>query len=73
MFLVTDGKSGYIPNDYALFRAAKYCGVPPWEMAQQSLFWMNHALAYEGIEGEAQQKRQQRNWKAAARGRSRKA
>jgi hypothetical protein len=58
---------GYIPETYALFRAAKYCGVPPWELEQQSIFWMNHALEYEAVENEVEQKRREDASKAAKR------
>jgi hypothetical protein len=67
---VQDGKAGYVPATYALFRAAKYCGVPPWEMEQQSVYWINHALKYEAIENEATAKRQERSQRAAKRKRA---
>ena len=59
-----------MPATYALFRAAKYCGVPPWEMEQQSVYWINHALKYEAIENEATAKRQERSQRAAKRKRA---
>jgi hypothetical protein len=58
---------GYIPETYRLFRAAKYIGVSPWELSEQSVFWMNHALEYENIENKAERKRQERSQKAARR------
>lgn len=56
-----------MPHEYALFRAAKYVGVPPWELEQQSVYWMNHALKFEAIENEVTRKRQERASKAAKR------
>jgi hypothetical protein len=61
---------GYIPETYRLFRAAKYIGVSPWELSEQSVFWMNHALEYENIENRASAKRQERASKAARRKRA---
>lgn len=69
-FLDTEGKSGYVPQMYMLFRAAKYVGVPPWELSEQSIYWMNHALQYEQIENEAERKRHERASKAARRKRA---
>ena len=62
---------GYIPETYALFRAARYLGVAPWELEQQSVFWLNHALAYEAIENEAEAKHHEDAMKASKRRRSR--
>jgi len=64
---VQEGRAGYVPATYALFRAAKYIGVPPWELENVSVFWMNHALKYESIENEATAKRQERSQRAARR------
>lgn len=60
MYLVKDGKAGYAPEEYLLFRAARYVGVAPWELEQQSVYWLNHALKYESIENEAQRMRHER-------------
>ncbi len=46
---------GECPPDYALFQAAKYCNVPPWVMAKQSIWWKFKALDYLSAEGEAQE------------------
>ncbi len=46
---------GECPPDYALFQAAKYCNVPPWVLAEQSIWWTDKALAYLSAEGEAQE------------------
>lgn len=36
---------GVQPEWYPLVRAAKYLGVPPWELARQPLYWTEVALA----------------------------
>jgi hypothetical protein len=36
---------GEQPEWYPLVRAAKYLGVPPWELARQPLYWTEVALA----------------------------
>jgi len=46
---------GECPPDYALFQAAKYCNVPPWVMATQSIWWKFKALDYLSAESEAQE------------------
>lgn len=38
---------------YGLIRAARYLGVPPWELAQQPVFWREAALACEEAEASA--------------------
>lgn len=58
---------GYIPNEYRLFRAARYTGVPPWELEQVSSYWMNTAQAFESIEAEAERKLRERQSKARKR------
>lgn len=35
---------------YRLIRAAKYLGVAPWDLARQSVAWMNMALSAESID-----------------------
>jgi len=35
-----------------LFKAAQIMHVPPWELAKQSLYWQNYALAYWSVENE---------------------
>lgn len=51
---------GYVPEEYQFLRAAKYLGVAPWELEQASIYWRNAALEYMRIEGEAEEKRQER-------------
>ena len=47
---------GYVPREYSNMRAARYLGVPPWDLEQQSSYWTEHALAFEEIEVAAQRK-----------------
>jgi len=35
---------------YVLIRAAKFLGVPPWELAKQPIAWQNLAIAAENID-----------------------
>lgn len=51
---------GELPTWYFVIRAARYLGVPPWELADQPIFWMRVALAVEGAEAEAEKAREQR-------------
>ena len=54
-----------MPDWYPLMRAARYLGVPPWELLQQAGIWQTWALTAEGAESEAQDLIQQRNAPAA--------
>lgn len=36
-----------------MIRAARYLGVAPWELAKQSVYWRNLALAFEAAENGA--------------------
>lgn len=45
---------GECPDWYPLIRAARYLGVPPWELAQQPAVWQDWALAAEQAEISAQ-------------------
>jgi len=49
------GKMGACPDDYALVQAAKYLGVAPWELMEQSIWWMDRALMFMTAEYEAQE------------------
>ena len=44
---------GVVPDWYPLIRAARYLGVPPWELAKQPSMWMTLALMSEKAEVEA--------------------
>jgi hypothetical protein len=48
---------GAIPETYSWVRAAKYLGVPVWELIERAdgLFWKAQAVALENAETLAQQ------------------
>jgi hypothetical protein len=48
---------GSCPDWYRLLRAAKYLGVPPWELLQQPACWYDWALLAESAEVDAQDAR----------------
>ena len=49
-----NGRSGVCPDWYRLIRAAKFMGIAPWELMEQSAFWMDAALTAESAEIGAQ-------------------
>lgn len=53
--MLTGGKLGAIPEAYPLVRAARYLGVPPWELQQQPVIWQQWALIFEAAEDGARQ------------------
>lgn len=48
---------GECPEWYALFRASKYLGVAPWDLAAQPKAWQAWAEMAEAAEVEAKQAR----------------
>jgi hypothetical protein len=50
-----NGRMGACPDDYAVVQAAKYLGVAPWELMEQSVWWMKRALMFMTAEVEAQE------------------
>lgn len=40
----------HCPDWYATIQAAKYLGVPPWELIRESIFWRDKALKAMGAE-----------------------
>ena len=60
-YLLTDGAQGAMLDWYTTIRAARYLGVPPWELLQQPVFWQYKALESEGIDAEVQEARQQQD------------
>ena len=59
-YLATDGGMGALPDYYSLLRAARYLGVAPWDLLEQSSLWQTWALTAEAAEGEAaEEKRKQ--------------
>lgn len=45
---------GACPEDYLTFKAAQFCGVPPWELQEQSMVWKYKALEYMSAEAEGE-------------------
>jgi len=45
---------GSIPDWYLTIRAAKYLGVPPWDLMDKSRIWMMWALHAEAAEARAE-------------------
>jgi hypothetical protein len=41
-----------VPEWYSLIRAARYLGVPPWDLAMKPIWWMHVALAAEAAESQ---------------------
>lgn len=52
---MSGGARGECPDWYTLLRAARYLGVPPWELAERPVGWQQVALAAEGAESWAQE------------------
>lgn len=44
---------GSVPEWYLLIRAARYLGVPPWDLMQQPAIWREWALTAENAENKA--------------------
>lgn len=47
----------YCPDWYPLIQAAKYLGVPPWDLAAQPVIWRNWAFASMRAEDHAQKQK----------------
>jgi hypothetical protein len=45
-----EGTMGRMLDWYPVIRAARYLGVPPWELLDQPIFWQHKALAAEIID-----------------------
>lgn len=54
-WIATEGKYGEPPEDWALFKAAKYCNCKPWELLEQPVWWKLTALNYMSAEAEGQE------------------
>lgn len=46
---------------YRVIRGGKFLGVPPWELAEAPLFWLQAAEAAQGAEHAAEQARAKRS------------
>jgi hypothetical protein len=60
-YLATEGLMGEPPDWYALIQAAKYLGVAPWELMDQSIFWTDKALIAMSAEHSAQKQIEERH------------
>jgi hypothetical protein len=49
-----------VPAWYLLIKAAKYLGVPAWELLDRPVTWQQYALEAEAAENRAQTKAQER-------------
>ncbi len=49
------GKMGAVPEWYVYMQAAKYLGVAPWELMEQSVYWRNKAIIALSAENEARE------------------
>lgn len=45
-----------MPTWYRVVQAARYLKVPPWDLAQQPIYWVNIAEAASQAEAEQQKK-----------------
>jgi hypothetical protein len=57
-YLVTDGAMGEVPEWFSLITAARYLGVPPWDLAVRPAWWMHVALAAQSAENAASKRKQ---------------
>lgn len=53
-----------MPDDYALFQAAKYLGVAPWDLAERPNYWQDRALVFAEAEALARADVQRRAGRA---------
>jgi hypothetical protein len=49
---------GEVPDWYVIIKAAKYLGVPPWELMKQSIFWREKALIAMAAENDARKQKE---------------
>ncbi|MGZ3677039.1 MAG: hypothetical protein ACXWQR_00545 [Ktedonobacterales bacterium] len=49
-----------VPDWYYLIRAARYLGVPPWELAERPIYWMEWANIAQNAEIDVQNRQQAR-------------
>ena len=40
---MTKGAEGEAPEEYNMIQAARYWGVPPWELMRESRYWVQVA------------------------------
>jgi len=51
----------WCPDWYAVMQAAKYLGVAPWELMEQSIWWQDKALIAMAAEHQARKILERRN------------
>ena len=56
-WIATEGSMGEPPAWYSLIQAARYLGVPPWDLATKPIWWMNVALSAQSAENTKNTKR----------------
>ena len=71
-WLVTGGAEGELPDYYPMAQAARFWGVPPWVMAEQSVYWITVADDIASAESHKRKIDQQQAKKAQARAAKRK-
>lgn len=49
------GAFGALPEDYLVYRAARYCNCPPWEIEDRDDYWLEKVLLYASADAEAEQ------------------
>jgi hypothetical protein len=57
-YIAMGGKMGVCPDWYGVITAARYLGVPPWELIEQSIYWQDRAFVAMTAEKQAQEVRQ---------------
>lgn len=45
---------GEVPEWYRVIKAAKYLGVSPWDLADQSIYWVSAAEAAQEVDALAE-------------------
>lgn len=65
---MTNGAMGAVPDDLALFQAARWLHVAPWELAKQPVYWRNRAHTFMGAEESAREQLANRHNNRAGRG-----
>jgi hypothetical protein len=56
-----EGLMGECPDWYATMQAAKYLGVPPWELLDQPVWWRDKAIIAMSAEQNARKILEKRN------------
>jgi hypothetical protein len=70
--LLTDGEMGDMPEWYITIQAAKYLGVPPWDLADRPMAWQEWAVAARNAEAAAEADNRKQRAKKQNQGKKRK-